>query len=66
MGDSVSWDYHNARLKEFCGEQGIPLTDVCLRLKNEHIAHELHPNAEGAKIIAAEVFNVLSAVHMAA
>ena len=21
-------DYHNARLKEFCGEQGIPLADI--------------------------------------
>jgi len=59
-------DYHNARLKEFCGEQGIPLADIFSRLKDEHFADELHPDAEGAKIIAEEVFKVLSAVHKAA
>ncbi len=53
-------DYHNARLKEFCGEQGIPLADIFSRLKDEHFADELHPNAEGAKIIAEEVFKVLA------
>jgi hypothetical protein len=58
-------DYHNARLKEFCGTQGIPLVDICSRLKDEHFGDELHPNAEGAKIIAEEVFKVLSAVHKA-
>ena len=55
-------DYHNARLKEFCGEQGIPLADIYSRLKNEHLADELHPNDEGAKIIAEAVFEVLSAI----
>ena len=56
-------DYHNARLKEFCGKQGIPLADIYSRLHDEHFADELHPNAEGAKIIAEEVFKLLSAVH---
>jgi len=56
-------DYHNARLKEFCGEQGVPLADICCRLHDEHFADELHPKAEGARIIAEEVFKVLSAVH---
>jgi len=55
-------DYHNARLREFCEGQGIPLADICSRLKDEHFADELHPNDEGAKIIAEEVFKVLSAV----
>jgi lysophospholipase L1-like esterase len=59
-------DYHNVRLKEFCGEQGIPLADIYSKLKDEHFADELHPNAEGAKIIAGEVFKVLSAVHKSA
>ena len=52
-------DYHNAKLKEFCGEQGIPLADIYSRLKDEHFADELHPNEEGAKIIAEGVFAVL-------
>ncbi len=56
-------DYHNARLKEFCGEQGIPLADIFTRLKDEHFADELHPNAAGAKIIAEEVFKVLARLH---
>ena len=56
-------DYHNVRLKEFCGEQGIPLADIFSRLHDEHFADKLHPNDEGAKIIAEEVFEVLSAVH---
>ena len=56
-------DYHNARLKAFCGEQGIPLADIFSRLHDEHFADELHPDDDGAKIIAEEVFKVLSAVH---
>jgi acyl-CoA thioesterase-1 len=56
-------DFHNARLKEFCGKQGIPLADTCSRLKDEHFADELHPNAEGARIIAEEVFKVLVPLH---
>ena len=53
-------DYHNARLQEFCGEQGIPLANIYSRLKDEHFADELHPNAEGARMIAEEVFKVLN------
>ncbi len=56
-------DYHNARLKEFCGEQGIPLADIFTRLKKEHFGDELHPNAEGAKIIADAVFAALKSIH---
>jgi lysophospholipase L1-like esterase len=41
------------------------LADICSRLKDEHFADELHPNAEGAKIIAEEVFKVLAPIHKA-
>lgn len=58
-------DYHNARLKEFCGEQGIPLADICSKLHDEHFADELHPNEQGAKIIAEEVFKLLAPMHKA-
>jgi lysophospholipase L1-like esterase len=53
-------DYHNPRLKAFCDEHGIPLADICSRLQDGHFGDELHPNAEGAKIIAGEVFKVLT------
>ena len=55
-------DYHNPRLKAFCDEHGIPLADICSRLRDEHFGDNLHPNAEGAKIIAEQVFAVLSSV----
>lgn len=54
---------HNARLLEFCEQRGIPLADICSRLHDEHFGDELHPNAEGARIIAEEVFAVLKAIH---
>jgi lysophospholipase L1-like esterase len=56
-------EYHNTRLKEFCDGRGIPLADICSRLHDEHFGDELHPNEEGAKIIAEEVFKVLVGVH---
>jgi len=55
-------DFHNPRLKAFCDEHGIPLADICSRLRDEHFGDNLHPNAEGAKIIAEQVFAVLSSV----
>ena len=55
-------DYHNPRLKAFCDEHGIPLADICSRLGNGHFGDELHPNAEGAKMIAVEVYGVLNVV----
>ncbi len=58
-------DFHNAHLKEFCAKLGIPLAEICSRLHDEHLGNELHPNDEGAKIIAEEVFK-LTATHKAA
>lgn len=55
-------DYHNARLKEYCEQQQIPLADICARLRDEHFGDELHPNDHGAKIIAEEVHKALIAV----
>ena len=48
-------DYHNARLKAYCDEHGIPLADICSYLRDEHFADELHPNGAGARIIAGDV-----------
>jgi lysophospholipase L1-like esterase len=56
-------DFHNARLKEFCDRQQIPLADICSRLRDEHFGDNLHPNDRGAKIIAEEVHKALVSLH---
>ena len=55
-------DYHNERLTAHCLENHVPLVDIASRLRDEHFADELHPNDEGAQVIATEVFRVLSEV----
>ncbi len=58
-------DYHNERLATHCLENHVPLIDIASKLRDEHFADELHPNDEGARIIADEVFRVLSRVRTA-
>jgi lysophospholipase L1-like esterase len=53
-------DYHNDRLGAYCAAARVPLVDVCAKLRDKYFADELHPNEEGAKIIADEVFRVLA------
>ena len=55
-------DYHNERLAEHCQENQIPLVDIASKLRDEHLADELHPNEQGAQVIATEVFLLLSEV----
>jgi len=55
-------DYHNDKLRGYCQEHQIPLVDIASKLRDEHFADELHPNDEGAQVIAKEVFSVLSEV----
>ena len=55
-------DFHNDRLRAYCLENQIPLVDIASKLRDEHFADELHPNDEGAQVIAQEVFRVLSEV----
>jgi lysophospholipase L1-like esterase len=55
-------DYHNDRLTAYCLENQVPLVDVATKLHDEHFADELHPNDEGAQVIAQEVFLVFSEV----
>ena len=55
-------DYHNERLAAYCLENQVPLVDIASKLRDEHFADELHPNDEGAQVIAQEVFRVLSEV----
>ncbi len=55
-------DYHNECLTAHCLENHVPLVDIASKLRDEHFADELHPNDEGAQVIATEVFRVLSEV----
>ena len=55
-------DYHNDRLRTYCLEEQVPLVDIASKLRGEHFADELHPNDEGAKVIADEVFRVIGLV----
>lgn len=56
-------DYHNEMLATYCRQNEVPLADICVHLRDNHLGDELHPNEKGAKVIAAEVFQMLSRVH---
>ena len=51
------------RLKEFCERARHPVGRHLLAADDEHFADELHPNAEGAKIIAKAVYMKLTTVY---
>jgi lysophospholipase L1-like esterase len=55
-------DCHNERLAAYCRNGEIPLVDLATVLQAEHFGDELHPNDEGAQVIAQEVFRVLCKV----
>jgi lysophospholipase L1-like esterase len=59
-------DYHNERLAAYCLDGRIPLVDIASKLRDEHFGDELHPNDEGAQLIAQEVFRVLGEMAQAA
>lgn len=54
--------HHNERLAAYCREGGIPLVDLTPVLRDEHFGDELHPNDQGAQVIAQEVCRVLGEV----
>jgi lysophospholipase L1-like esterase len=58
-------DYHNDRLMAYCRDNAIPLVGIASKLRDEHFGDELHPNDEGAQVIAQEVFRVLGDVRQA-
>jgi lysophospholipase L1-like esterase len=53
-------DYHNERLAGYCLENQVPLVDIASKLRDEHFADELHPNDEGAHVIAQEVYRSIA------
>lgn len=54
--------YHNERLASYGVASQVPLIDIASKLRDEHLADELHPNEKGARIIAEEVFRVMSEI----
>jgi lysophospholipase L1-like esterase len=50
---------HNSRLTHYCQDRQIPLVNVCWKLRDDQFDDPFHPNSEGARIIAEEVFRVL-------
>jgi len=53
-------DYHNERLPRYCMENQVPLVDIASKLRDEHFGDELHPNDEGAQVIATEVYRSIA------
>jgi len=53
-------DYHNERLSRHCLEIQVPLVDIASKLRDEHFGDELHPNDEGAQVIAEEVYRSIA------
>ncbi len=53
-------DYHNERLAVNCREHQIPLVDIASKLRDEHFGDELHPNDEGAQVIATEDYRSIA------
>jgi len=47
-------------LSEYCLQNQIPLVDIGSKLRDEHFADGLHPNEEGARIIAETVIQELT------
>jgi len=55
-------DYHNDRLRIYCRENRVPLVEIASSLRDEHFGDELHPNDDGAQLIAEAVFRMLTEV----
>jgi len=52
-------DYHNRRLREYCTSNNISLADICSAIDDSHFVDSIHPDEEGAKIIAKIVYNLI-------
>jgi len=53
-------EYHNSQLKQFCESNNIPLVDVYSCMTADHLSTDrLHPNVEGAELIASKVYEVV-------
>ncbi len=53
-------DYYNPRLRDYCLGNGIKLVDICSILGNGDFGDGLHPNSNGARKIAEQVFLALN------
>jgi lysophospholipase L1-like esterase len=53
---------HNSHLRHYCRASRVPLVEVFGKLGSDHYADPFHPNDEGARLIAVQVFRVLAEV----
>jgi lysophospholipase L1-like esterase len=51
--------YHNGKLREYCRSHRTPLVENFGRLSAGQFDDPFHPNEQGARVIAQEVFRVL-------
>jgi lysophospholipase L1-like esterase len=54
--------FHNDRLREYCRSHRVPLVENFGRLSAGQFDDPFHPNEQGARVIAQEVFRVLNEV----
>jgi len=54
-------DYHNQKLVERFSSK-LTMVDICSHLKPQHFGDTLHPNAEGAELIASLIYTALEKV----
>lgn len=52
-------EYHNSQLEAYCKKKNISLVDICSKLKDKHFHDALHPNSEGARVIAQEIYKLI-------
>lgn len=53
-------DYHNQKLKEYCSNKQISLIDICSKITSKHLEDGLHPNEQGARLIAKQIHNSIN------
>ena len=53
---------YNECLRDYCNQRQIPLVDIYSRLNDGHFADGIHPNEEGAGIIAQEVYRIFQLI----
>jgi len=55
-------DYYNPQLRDYCLGNGIKLVDICSILDNGDFGDGLHPNSNGTRKIAEQVFLALNSL----
>jgi lysophospholipase L1-like esterase len=59
---NLAVELYNDRLESYCRRQKIKMADISSKLTGEHFADGVHPNEEGAKLIANNVYKTLKSL----